>query len=145
VISVEVPTEVDLDLVAAFARLIPQLSSSAPAPDADQLAEIIAAPATTVLIARDDSEQIVGTTTLVLFRIPTGVRAWIEDVVVDEAAGGKGVGKALTQEALRIAKEHGAKTLELTSRSSREIANHMYKKLGFQARDTNVYRFDFEA
>jgi ribosomal protein S18 acetylase RimI-like enzyme len=143
VITVEVPTEVDLDLVAAFARLIPQLSSSSAPPDADQLAEIIAAPATTLLIARDDSDQIVGTTTLVLFRIPTGVRAWIEDVVVDEAAGGKGAGKALTQEALRIAKEHGAKTLELTSRASREIANHMYQKLGFKARDTNVYRFDF--
>jgi ribosomal protein S18 acetylase RimI-like enzyme len=143
VITVEVPTEVDLDLVAAFARLIPQLSSSSAPPDADQLAEIIAAPATTLLIARDDSDQIVGTTTLVLFRIPTGVRAWIEDVVVDEAAGGKGAGKALTQEALRIAKEHGAKTLELTSRSSREIANRMYQKLGFKARDTNVYRFDF--
>jgi ribosomal protein S18 acetylase RimI-like enzyme len=142
VISVDVATEVDLDLTAAFARLVPQLSSSSPPPDADQLAELIASPATTLLIARDDDDQIVGTLTLVLFRIPTGIRAWIEDVVADEAASGQGIGKRLTQEALRIAKDHGAKTVELTSRPSREAANHIYKSLGFEPRETNVYRYE---
>jgi ribosomal protein S18 acetylase RimI-like enzyme len=143
-VSVTEAHEVDLDLVSAFARLVPQLSSSSPPPDADQLAEMIAHPGTTVFVARTDDESlIVGTLTLVVFRIPTGLRAWIEDVVVDEAARG-GVGTALTNAALDKAREAGCKTVELTSRPSREAANHLYKKLGFEVRDTNVYRFSLE-
>jgi ribosomal protein S18 acetylase RimI-like enzyme len=83
--------------------------------------------------------------TLVLFRIPTGVRAWIEDVVVDEQARGRGVGQKLTSVALRIAHDRGARTVELTSRPSRQAANRMYQKLGFIARETNVYRLDLSA
>ncbi len=77
-----------------------------------------------------------------MFRIPTGMRAWIEDVVVDEAARGQGVGEALNREALRLAKERGAITVDLTSRPSREAANRMYQRLGFTQRETNVYRYD---
>jgi ribosomal protein S18 acetylase RimI-like enzyme len=140
-VSVSEAHEVDLDLVSAFARLIPQLSSSSPPPDADQLAEMIAHPGTTVFVARTDDESlIVGTLTLVVFRIPTGLRAWIEDVVVDEGARG-GVGTALTNAAIAKARDAGCKTVELTSRPSREAANHLYQKLGFEVRDTNVYRF----
>ena len=140
-VSVTEAHEVDLDLVSAFARLIPQLSKSSPPPDADQLAEMIAHPGTTVFVARSDDESlIVGTLTLVVFRIPTGLRAWIEDVVVDEAARG-GVGTALTNAAIDKARDAGCKTVELTSRPSREAANHLYQKLGFEIRDTNVYRF----
>lgn len=139
-VSVDEATEVDLDLVSAFARLVPQLSSSSPPPDADQLAEVIAHPGTTVFVARSDDGVIVGTLTLVTFRIPTGLRAWIEDVVVDEAARG-GVGTALVTAALDRACELGCKTVELTSRPSREAANHLYLKLGFEVRQTNVYRF----
>ncbi len=80
-----------------------------------------------------------------LFRIPTALRAWIEDVIVDEAVGGRGIGKALTREALARAKAAGAKTVELTSRPSREVANGMYRSLGFEPRDTNVYRFTLES
>ena len=84
--------------------------------------------------------EILGTLTLVTFPIPTGLRAWIEDVVVDEAARGRGVGAALTQEAVRLAHEAGARTVDLTSRPSREAANRLYERLGFQMRDSKVYR-----
>ena len=141
-IQVAAATEATDELVAAFARLIPQLSSSAAPLDRDALAEIISAPSNTVLLARDpDSGNIVGTLTLVIFRIPTAVRAWIEDVVVDSSARGRGVGEALTQEALRIAKARGARTIDLTSRQSREAARRLYEKLGFAVRDTSVYRY----
>jgi ribosomal protein S18 acetylase RimI-like enzyme len=148
-VSISEATEVDLDLVSAFGRLIPQLSSSSPPPDADQLAEIIAREGTTVFVARDDENGvIVGSLTLVTFRTPTGVRAWIEDVVVDsDAVRGRGLrtGEALTNAALDKAKEAGARTVELTSRPSRENANDLYRRLGFEIRDTNVYRFTLEA
>jgi len=96
-----------------------------------------------LLIARDD-ERIVGSLTLVVFPIPTGVRAWIEDVVVDSSVRGKGVGEALNREALRIARNKGAVTVDLTSRPSREAANRLYQRLGFEKRDTNVYRYDLK-
>lgn len=145
-VSVSDAHEVDLDLVSAFARLIPQLSKSSPPPDADQLAAVIAHPGATLFVARDDAAgTIVGTLTLVVFPIPTGVRAWIEDVVVDESARGSGAGKALTNAALAKAEEAGAKTVELTSRPSREAANAMYQRLGFEVRETNVWRFDLTA
>ena len=137
--------EVDDELVAAFERLTPQLSSSSPAPGADELAAIVASPATVLFIARDvDTGQIVGSLTLALFRIPTGMRAWIEDVVVDEAARGKGVGSALNQAALDRARAMGAKTVDLTSRPSRDVANRLYKRIGFEQRETNVYRYTLD-
>jgi ribosomal protein S18 acetylase RimI-like enzyme len=141
VIRIEACDELSEELVEAFRRLVPQLSSSAPIPDADALAVIVASPATTVLVARDGT-RIVGTLTLAVFRAPTGVRAWIEDVVVDEAARGHGVGEALTREAIRLATEAGARTVDLTSRPSREAANRLYEKAGFQKRETTVYRFE---
>jgi ribosomal protein S18 acetylase RimI-like enzyme len=143
-VSVTEAHEVDLDLVSAFARLVPHLSSSSPPPDADQLAEMVAHPGTTVFVARTDDGLIVGTLTLVVFRIPTGLRAWIEDVIADPAAAGQGVGAALSQAALDKARDLGCRTVDLTSRPSREAANHIYKKLGFERRDTNVYRMELE-
>jgi ribosomal protein S18 acetylase RimI-like enzyme len=143
-VTVEEAREVTVELVAAFQRLVPQLSRSAPPPDADQLAEMIAHPGTTLFVARDDG-TIVGSLTLVLFRIPTGVRAWIEDVVVDEAVRGRGIGEALSRAALEKAAEAGARTVDLTSRPSREAANRLYARLGFLPRDTNVYRYSAEA
>ena len=132
------------DLLAAVSRLLPQLSSSAAPPTQAQLEEIVDSPATQLLVARIDGE-VVGALTLVVFRIPSGVRAWIEDVVVDEDTRGQGVGEALNREALRLAAEQGAKTVELTSRPSREAANRLYQRLGFKARDTNVYRFELKS
>ncbi len=137
-------TEVTDELVSAFGRLIPQLSSSNAPPGKAQLAEIVSSPATVLFIARDPARngEVVGTLTLALFRIPTGLRAWIEDVVVDSAARGKGVGEALNQAALERAAAAGASTVDLTSRPSRAAANRLYQRIGFVRRDTNVYRYE---
>jgi ribosomal protein S18 acetylase RimI-like enzyme len=138
--------EVTPELVAAFERLIPQLSSSNPAPTETELAAICESEASVLLLAvdRDADDRILGSLTLAWFRIPTGVRSWIEDVVVDEAARGHGVGDLLNRAALDRAREMGAKTVDLTSRPSREAANRLYQRIGFVARDTNVYRFTLD-
>lgn len=140
-VRVDVATELSDELVDAFRRLVPQLSLSAPVPTPDAVSAIVASPATTVLVARED-ERIAGTLTLALFHIPTGIRAWIEDVVVDEGARGRGIGEALTHEAIRLAAAAGARTIDLTSRPDREAANRMYERLGFRRRETNVYRYE---
>ena len=140
-VTVHVADEVTDELVEAWVRLTPQLSSSSPPPDRDQLAEIVASPATQLLVARSDEGEIVGSLTLVLFRIPTGLRAWIEDVVVDGEARGQGVGEALNRYAIDVAAERGARTVDLTSRPSREAANRLYQRLGFVPRESNVYRY----
>ena len=132
--------DVDQRLLDAFERLTPQLSSSGIVPGQDVLTEIVTSPATVLLMAEDDGDY-VGSLTLVLFRIPTGMRAWIEDVVVDEAARGKGVGSALNLAAIERAQRVGARSVDLTSRPSRQAANRLYQRLGFEPRDTNVYRY----
>jgi ribosomal protein S18 acetylase RimI-like enzyme len=137
--TIERVTVVDAKLVAAFARLIPQLSK-APPPDAAALAAIAAG--SVLLVARDgDGEQIVGTLTLTLYRIPTGAQARIDDVVVDHDARGRGIAEALSREALRIARDAGAKNVTLTSRPDREAANRLYRRIGFEPIETNVYRY----
>ncbi len=133
-------TEATDELVEACKRLIPQLSSSNPPPTKEELAEIISSPATVLLVARVDG-IIAGILTLATFRIPTGVRAWIEDVVVDDSARGHGVGQALNLTAIEEARKRGAITVDLTSRPSREAANRLYQRIGFEARSTNVYRY----
>ena len=138
---VEEATEATPEVVEAIQRLVPQVSSSAAVPTAEDVAAIVASPATVLLVARADDGAIVGTLTLALFRIPTGLRAWIEDVVTDRSAQRQGIGTALTQEAVRRAAEAGARTGDLTSRASREDANRLYQRVGFQRRDTNVYRW----
>jgi ribosomal protein S18 acetylase RimI-like enzyme len=140
-VPVEIATQASEELLAACHRLIPQLSSSAKPMTDSQLAEIVNSESTLMFVARVDN-QIVGLLTLAIFRIPTAVRAWIEDVVVDSLARGHGVGEALNLAAITEARRRGAKTVDLTSRPSREAANKLYKRLGFVERDTNVYRFD---
>jgi ribosomal protein S18 acetylase RimI-like enzyme len=139
-VQIEVVEQVTDEVVTAFERLLPQLSRSAPALDAAALGAVAHFPGNHLLVARLDGE-IVGTLTLVTFPIPTGLRAWIEDVVVDEAGRGTGVGAQLTQAAIRLAHAAGARTVDLTSRPSREAANRLYERLGFQVRDSKVYRF----
>ncbi len=136
-------TEVTDELVGAFMWLVPQLSASNPPPTREELQEMVDSPATVLFIARDPerNNEIVGSLTLAFFRIPTGIRAWIEDVVVDGAVRGKGVGEALTRAALDRAKQAGAVTVDLTSRPTREAANRLYRRVGFVQRETNVYRY----
>jgi ribosomal protein S18 acetylase RimI-like enzyme len=138
-VTVSEVTEVSDEVVAALAQLLPQLSSSSSPPTKEEVAEMATSPATVLFVARDRA-GIVGSLTLAFFRIPTGVRAWIEDVVVDGAARGKGVGGLLVRQALARAAELGARTVDLTSRPSRTEANRLYVNLGFELRETNVYR-----
>jgi ribosomal protein S18 acetylase RimI-like enzyme len=139
-VDVQRVAEADDDVVAALTALLPQLSSTAEPPTADGLASLVAHPSVTLLVARVD-DRIVGTLTLIRFPLPTGERARIEDVVVDESARGQGVGAALTLEALRLAEEFGVRTVDLTSRPTRLAANRLYRRLGFQERDSRVYRY----
>lgn len=141
VVSVSEVRTVDDEIVEAFSRLIPQLSRSSAPPDQATLQAIADSEASTLLVARDDDGTILGSMTLAMFRIPTGLRAWIEDVVVDGDARGKGVGQLLNERALDVARTAGAKTVDLTSRPSREAANRLYQRLGFVERETNVYRY----
>jgi len=143
-IRVEVAREVDDELVGAFARLLPQLSSSATPLDSAALQRMVSCDAATLLVART-ADAIVGTLTLVLLPLPSGLRGRVEDVVVDSAARGRGVAGLLTEEALRIAREAGARTVDLTSRPDRAAANRLYERLGFQPRQSTVYRFPLDA
>lgn len=140
-LTVSEVSSVDDALVAAMAALVNQLSRSAAPPSREELVEIVRSPTTTLFVA-ESGGQVVGSLTLAVFRIPTGVRAWIEDVVVDERARGQGAGAALSQAALGVARAKGARTVELTSRPSRGAANRLYQRLGFEERETNVYRYD---
>jgi ribosomal protein S18 acetylase RimI-like enzyme len=146
-IAITEATTSDATLVAAVARLVPQLSRSSLAPTVEHLHLIVDDPATTLLLATDGAHpsggeegRIVGMLTLAVFMLPTGVRAWIEDVVVDDEARGAGVASALVGEALERAEQRGARTVDLTSRPDREAANRLYQRLGFERRETNVYR-----
>ncbi|MEV0278090.1 GNAT family N-acetyltransferase [Streptomyces sp. NPDC050610] len=142
-IRVEVAREASQELVAAFSRLLPQLSSTAKPLDHEALTRLTTSDANTLLVARTP-DAVVGTLTLVLVPLPSGLRARVEDVVVDNAARGQGVAGLLTQEALRIAREAGARTVDLTSRPDRAAANRLYERLGFEARQSTVYRFPVE-
>jgi ribosomal protein S18 acetylase RimI-like enzyme len=138
--SVHRVTDVDDEVASALAGLLPQLSSTAEPLTPESIKRLVDHPSVTLLVARIEG-QIVGTLTLVRFPLPTGERARIEDVVVDESARGQGVGAALTAEAVRLAAEFGARSVDLTSRPSRVAANRLYQRLGFTERDSRVYRF----
>ena len=140
-VEIVLATEASDALAAAFARLLPQLSRTAPPLSRETLDEIIHSPCNHLFIATLGADKrIVGALTLVHFRIPTGLRAWIEDVVVDEQARGLKVGMALTRAAIAKSRELQAKTLDLTSNPGRLSAHHLYESAGFVMRDTRVYR-----
>lgn len=139
-VEITIATEATPELHAAMTRLVPQLSTSNPPPTFEELDQLCRSEASILFIATDET-GVLGTLTLAMFRIPTGVRAWIEDVIVDDTARGKGVGRLINEAAIAYAFAHDAVTVDLTSRPSREAANRLYQRIGFVARDTNVYRF----
>jgi ribosomal protein S18 acetylase RimI-like enzyme len=140
VIDIEQVVVADGEVVAAVRRLLPQLSDNASEPEANDVETVVNAPATTLFVARDDGGRIVGMLTLAAFRLPSGVRAWIEDVVVDEDARRSGAGRALVDAAVELARETGATNVDLTSRPSRESARRLYETMGFEERSTTVFR-----
>jgi ribosomal protein S18 acetylase RimI-like enzyme len=141
-VTISAAAEASPEVVEAVTRLLPQMSTTAPPPSKEDVATIIEAPATTLFLARDDAGAIIGILTLVLFRIPSALRARIEDVIVDESARGQRVGEMLTRTALDAASAAGARGVDLTSRPSREAANRLYQRMGFARRESNVYRYE---
>ena len=135
--------EVTGELIEAFQRLVPQLSTTAKLPGRQELQEIVDSPAVILFMVREEG-KIVGSLSLIVFRVPSGVRAWIEDVIVDEAMRGHGIGEALTRHAIERARELGVKTVDLTSRPAREAANRLYVRVGFELRNTNAYRYKIQ-
>ena len=148
--TVELITAATPEIHEAMGRLIPQLSrSAAPMSEAD-VERFLSQSGVHFFVFRSETADaegnhpILGMLSLATFEIPTGVRAWVEDVVVDEAARGQGAGFALVEAAVEHAKNVGARTVDLTSRPSREAANRLYQRAGFQLRETNVYRVTLE-
>jgi ribosomal protein S18 acetylase RimI-like enzyme len=140
---IEAVVEITDELMAAIELLLPQLSPIASLPTQLDLQEMIASPNNALFIARDPEQNhvIVGAAALVMYRTPTGLHAWIEDVVVDECSRGKGFGAALTQACIQVAERAGAHGVNLTSRPARQAANHLYQRMGFVKRETNVYYY----
>jgi ribosomal protein S18 acetylase RimI-like enzyme len=139
-VQVEIAREVTEELVEGLNFLLPQLSTNAAPLNATDVAQLLASPSTVVFVARKEG-RLVGSLTLVIVPIPTGLRAWIEDVVVDETARSAGVGEALTNAAIEESRRRHVRSIDLTTRPSREAANRLYARLGFERRETNVYRF----
>ncbi len=138
---IEIAARATEELWDAFQRLVPQLTSNNPPPSLDDLAALVKSEASTLILARADNGAIIGAANVAVYRVPTGIRAIIEDVIVDESARGQGIGEALVQRCLEIAREKGASGVSLTSNPKREAANKLYQKMGFKKRETNAYYY----
>lgn len=132
--------EIDRELYEAFQRLVPQLTNNNPPPSLDDLTALVRDSSSTLMVARNEHGKIVGSLTLTVYRVPTGIRSIIEDVIVDGSARGQGVGEALMKYAIELARKKGAKNISLTSNSMREAANRLYVRVGFKKRETNAYQ-----
>jgi GNAT superfamily N-acetyltransferase len=142
-VHIEAAMEATPEVYAALARLLPQLNSQLPIPTMERLRAMIADPAVTLLFAQE-GEEIVGTATVIVYTTPFWIKARLDEVVVDEAARGKGVGAALVNACLDVARRSGAQVAELQSGVQREAANRLYPRMGFKLRDTNVYRITLD-
>jgi ribosomal protein S18 acetylase RimI-like enzyme len=142
--DIQIATSVTDELYEAFQRLVPQLTNNNPPPSRDLLAALVKSESSTLLVARADDGSLIGAANLTVYLVPTGTRAIIEDVIVDEAARGQGLGEALVRRCLEIAREKGAPAVTLTSNPKREAANRLYQRMGFIKRETNAYVFKFE-
>jgi len=134
-------SEVTEELHAALKRLVPQLGAHKTSPTFEELKKLVISESSTLLVARQSSEEdpIAGILCLSIYRVPTGLRSVIEDVIVDENARRQGIGEALVRYAIELAKEAGADGISLTSNPQREAANQLYQSLGFEIRKTNPY------
>jgi len=140
---IDIVTKADEELYEAFQRLVPQLTNNNPPPSLNDLADLVRDSSSTLMVARNEKQEIVGALTLAVYRVPTGIRSIIEDVIVDTSARGQGIGEALMQRAIEVAKEKGAGNISLTSNPLRESANRLYLRVGFKKRETNAYQMKF--
>ena len=139
--QIDIVTHADGELFDAFQRLIPQLTNNNPPPSLNDLADLVRDASSTLMVARDDQGVIIGALTLTVYRVPTGIRSIIEDVIVDTSARGQGIGDALMKYAINLAREKGAQNISLTSNPMREAANRLYLRAGFKKRETNAYQY----
>jgi ribosomal protein S18 acetylase RimI-like enzyme len=137
---IDIVTQVDVELFDAFQRLVPQLTNNNPPPSLDELTALVRDSSSTLMVARGDAGKIIGALTLTVYRVPTGIRSIIEDVIVDNSARGLGVGEALMKRAIEVARERGASNISLTCNPMRESANRLYQRMGFKKRETNAYQ-----
>jgi ribosomal protein S18 acetylase RimI-like enzyme len=142
--QIEIVHQASDELLDAFQRLVPQLTKNNPPPTRGDLSALVESDATTLLVARADEGHILGAAAVTVYRVPTGVRAIIEDVIVDQSARGQGIGEGLVRAALEVARERGAAGVSLTSNPRREAANRLYQKMGFKRRETNSYYYKFD-
>ena len=140
--QIETVIKADSEHYEAFQRLIPQLTNNNPPPSLDDLTALVRDPSSTLIVARNDNGEIVGVLTLTIYRVPTGLRSIIEDVVVGISARGQEIGEALMKYAIDIAREKGASNISLTSNPKRETANRLYLRMGFKKRETNAYQIN---
>jgi ribosomal protein S18 acetylase RimI-like enzyme len=145
-IEITLATELTEFLYEACQRLVPQLTHNNPPPTRQQLAQMLASPSSFLFFAKhpDFGDEIIGMATLVLYHVPTGLRGYVEDIIVDEKARGRRIGELLTQACLDQAKKAGAPQVMLTCNPGRTSANQMYLRMGFELRKTNVYRYSFK-
>lgn len=141
-IHLEQAQQASEELLTAMQRLMAQLTA-APPPDREELEKMLSS-GTTLFLARQADQQIIGMAALAVLRVPSGLKAWIEDVVVDEACRGRGIGEALTVAAIAHARQAGVRSLHLTSNPARTAANHLYQKLGFRRHETNLYHLQLD-
>ncbi len=138
--QIELVTQANDELYQAFQRLVPQLTNNNPPPSPNDLSALVRDTSSTLMVARNERAEIIGALTLTVYRVPTGVRSIIEDVIVDSSARGLGIGEALIQRAIEVAREKGACNISLTCNPMREAANRLYQRMGFKKRETNAYQ-----
>ena len=137
---IDIVTQADEELYEAFQHLIPQLTNNNPPPSLNDLSALVRNEASTLIVVRNENAKIIGALTLTVYRVPTGIRSIIEDVVVDSSARGQGIGEALISRAIEVAREKGAINISLTCNPMREAANRLYQRMGFKKRETNAYQ-----
>lgn len=139
-------TEITDEILEAVTRLVPQLGAHKTPPTRDELTALVKSAGSTLLIARhpDETGPMAGMLSLTVYRVPTGVRSIVEDVIVDQSMRRRGIAEALMLHAIELARKAGANGVSLTSNPRREAANKLYQAMGFQKRDTNAYFYALE-
>lgn len=138
--QIELVSQADDELYEALQRLVPQLTNNNPPPSLNDLAVLVRESSSTLMVARSEHGEIIGALTLTVYRVPTGIRSIIEDVIVDNSARGQGIGEALIKRAIEVARGKGASNISLTCNPMREAANRLYHRMGFKKRETNAYQ-----
>jgi len=140
-IEIKEVTTYSHDLAERIRELVHMIGKNHKELTDDDLREILASQTTTLFIAQDKkTNKIAGMATLIVYRIPYVRKAYFDDLVVDDAFRGLGIGSALIKKVIESAIEKKAAYIDFTSRPRREESNHLYEKFGFQKRNANVYR-----